>query len=1048
VRVEIGLLRGFSVSVDGSAVPADSWRRRQAAALVKVLALAPGARLHRDRVVDALWPELDIDTALPRLHKAAHFARQAMRSRDAVVLKDELVALFPSDTVDVDVAAFEAAADAALKAAPASSDECAAAASLYRGDLLPDDLNEQWSEEPRRRLRARWEQLLRGAGRWRDLLEVDPTDEQAHVELLREAVLAGDRAGALRRYDEMTHVLATELGVAPSPEATALRERIVSPQPSSAHPQASDAAWARTRSMPEETLVERDDELAALVRTARSVVRTGRGSVVVISGEAGSGKSSLVRAFVGQLDDSVAVAVGGCDDLLAPRSLGPFRDLADSIPEVASALASGSQPEDILPALFRLLAARPTVLVLEDVHWADDATLDAIRYLSRRIAGVAAILLLTLRDEEADATHPVRRILGGLGSSSTRRIELGPLSVEAVRRLSGVDDAEALEIHRVTRGNPFFVTEVLAAGGDDVPATVRDAVLARVGRLQPKARRLAERLAVIPSRAERWLAEALADDEPGTVAQAERSGVIGGGAEYVGFRHELARRVVENSLTVGELVLANREVLEVLLKQRRIEPSRIVHHAVRAARVDLLIQYGQVAAADAERTGAHRQAAETLRLVLAHADALDSETQARLLTRRAYSLYVVNEYEAALADIESAVSMAEACGDAVVLAEALIVRSRIAFFAQGPTTARHAARRAVELLEAQGDARANDTEDVEPADTARLATALIELARTYSNLATVGIVSQPSADTLHYAQRAVELCEGLGRDDLRAQALWYLGSGQLAAGDPRGWEAIDRSIAIGSAETRLETRVRSYVNAAGSAYRCGRFGDARRYVATGLRLAADGEFAAGEYRLRLTSAAMSASAGAWDDAITELRGLVSGPGRGGVMALLVRSLLARLLARRGDPDGAVILAEALADPIGTHDSYVAGPLAAAQIELGWLSGTADEIPPRVWQAMDLAAESGHSAMQGELAVYLRRSGHVVDVPTAVPDPWAAALAGNWRESAQSWNRLGERYEEAVEIALAADEQASMVALDTLRELGATATVARVMTQRG
>jgi hypothetical protein len=87
-------------------------------------------------------------------------------------------------------------------------------------------------------------------------------------------------------------------------------------------------------------------------------------------------------------------------------------------------------------------------------------------------------------------------------------------------------------------------------------------------------------------------------------------------------------------------------------------------------------------------------------------------------------------------------------------------------------------------------------------------------------------------------------------------------------------------------------------------------------------------------------------------------------------------------------------------------------------------------------------------MQGELAVYLRRAGHVVDVPTAVPDPWAAALEGNWRESAQSWNRLGERYEEAVEIALAADKEASMVALDTLRELGATATVARVMTQRG
>ncbi len=1056
MRIEIGLLGGFSVNIDGAALPADSWRRRHAAALVKILALAPRARLHRDRVVDALWPDLDLNTALPRLHKAAHFARQVMGLRDAVVLKDELVSLFPSSTVasttvDIDVATFEAAADAALKGDAAlrgdatSAEACAAAAALYRGELLPDDLNEQWSEEPRRRLRSRFEQLLRAAGRWQDLLDLEPADEQAHTELLREAVLAGDRARALRRFDEMSRVLTTELGMPPGPEAIALRDQIVGPHPAAEKPLGSDSGRgtsAATRGMPTETLLEREDELASLVRTARAVVRTGRGCVVVIAGEAGSGKSSLVRAFLDRLDDGVAVAVGGCDDLLAPRSLGPIRDLEHALPDLAVALAAGNQPEDIFPALLRFLGARPTVLVLEDVHWADDATLDAIRYLSRRITGVAAILVLTLREEEADATHPIRRILGSLGSSSTRRVELGPLSVDAVRRLSGVDDSEAIEIHRVTRGNPFFVTEVLAGGGDGVPATVRDAVLARVGRLPASARRLAERLAVVPTRAERWLAEALAGDEPSAVVQAERSGVISGGPEYVGFRHELARRAVENSLTVGELVMANREVLDALLRQRHLEPSRIVHHAARAVRADLLIEHGPVAAAEAERTGAHRQAAETLRLVLANADALDLATRARLLTQRAYSLYVGNEYEPARADIESAVSVAEACADPVVLAEALIVRSRIVFFAQGPATARRAALRAVELLEVVGD----DT-DTGPVNNARLAAALIELARTHSNLATVGIVAQPSTDTVRYADRAIELCDRLDRDDLRAQALWYRGSGRLALGDPHGQEDIERSIAMAADETRLETRVRSYVNAAGSAYRCGRLADAHRFVATGLRLAADGEFAAGEYRLHLTSAAVSASAGAWDDAIAELQELVTSTGKAGVMALLARSLLARLLARRGEPEAAAVLADALADPIGYHDSYVAGPLAVAQVELGWLAGTLDAVPPRVREAIDLAVEAGHTVMLGEIAVYLRRAGHVVDVPATPPDPWAAALAGDWRGSAQAWHGLGERYEEAIEAALAGDERERARALDTLTDLGATATVARVIHQR-
>ena len=1013
MRVEITLLGGFGVTVDGVAVPAAAWQRRHAADLVKLLALAPRGRLHRDRVAGALWPDADPDAARQRIYKAAHFARQALGSREAVVLKDDVLALLPGVAVDVDVTRFEAAAGAA-------------AIALYRGELLPDDINEAWSDEPRRRLRSRYEQALREACRWEDVLRLDRADEQAHVELLRAAVLAGDRVAALRRYDEMVRLLDADLGVAPSPEAVALRERVLAPGFAGQAP----AAVTPRRSGTRQTLLERDEELAALVRTVRAVVRTGRGAVVLVTGEAGSGKSWLTRAFLDGVDD-VVVALGGCDDLLAPRSLGPFRDMAETVPGLATALSAASQPDDVFPALLRFVAAAPTIVAIEDVHWADDVTLDTIRYLSRRIPGMPAILLLTFREEDVDATHPLRRILGGLGGSSNRRIELAPLSVDAVRRLGGVEAAEAAEIHRVTRGNPFFVTEVLEAGGDGVPATVRDAVLGRVGRLPPAARRLAERVAVVPSRTERWLAEALAGEESDALVQAERSGVLSGGPEYVGFRHELARRAIETSLTVGELVHANREVLDVLLRQPRIEASRIVHHAVRALRTDLLERYGPGAAADAVRAGAHRQAAETLRVVLEHADRLDGAARAGLLTRRAYSLYVVNDYGAALRCAEAAVSLAEESRDPAVLAEALIVLSRTVFFAEGPSKARSAASRAVEIL---GEAR----------DDARLAEALIELARTHSNLATVGIVAQPSADAVRYAERALALCDRLHRDDLRAQALCYLGSGRLAAGDPRGADDVERALALGSAETRLESRVRTYVNAAGSAYRSGRLAEADRYVAAGLRLAADGEFAAGEYRLHLTSAAVAASRGDWDRAVAGLRRLVTGPGEPGVMALLARALLARVLARRGDPGAGAVLAEALESPGWDADSYVAGPLAVAQVEVGWLAGTLDTVPPAVWSALALARASGHTAMQAELCGYLQRAGHAVPPPAvpppeSAPGPWALSLAGRNREAAAAWQALGDRYEQAVELALCDDPEGAAI----LAALNATSTLARV-----
>ncbi|RZU15739.1 DNA-binding SARP family transcriptional activator [Kribbella rubisoli] len=447
------LLGGFVVLVNGAPITADRWTRRGAAALVKLLALSPDGRLHRDRVVDALWPELTVDVALPRLHKAAHYARGVLGDRDAVVLKGEVIALFPGARLDVDATTFEAAAEDAL--AVESPDSCAEALKLA-GELLPDDLSEPWLEEPRERLRLRVLRLLRGAGRWEDLLALDPANEEAHVELLRESVLAGDRTNGLRRYARMERVLHTELGLAPGPEAVVLRDRLLAVDPG---PQPPPVA-APPRDSGRTHLVERDAELAQLGTACELAVDEGRGVVVLVSGEAGAGKSALVRAFLDQLDPAIRVAVGGCDDLLAPRSLGPFRDMAENDAELAAAL-SGDRPA----ALLRVFSERSSVVVVEDIHWADDATLDAIRFLARRFPGIPAVLVLTFRDTGIDAGHPLRQLLGSLTGTSVRRVLLPPLTVDAVRRLGAVAPGEAVEIHRVTQGNPFFVTEVLAGGG-------------------------------------------------------------------------------------------------------------------------------------------------------------------------------------------------------------------------------------------------------------------------------------------------------------------------------------------------------------------------------------------------------------------------------------------------------------------------------------------------------------------------------------------------------------------------------------------------------
>jgi DNA-binding SARP family transcriptional activator len=1038
VRVEARLLGGFAIRVDGVDLPAAAWRRRQAAALVKLLALAPNRRLHRERVLDALWPDLSMDVAATRLHKAAHFARTTLGCPDAVVLRDEVVALFPAATVIDDVGPFVEAADAAFAAAPDDRPgACRTALERYGGELLPDDVYEPWTDEARERVRARWQRLLRLAQRWDDALALDPADEEAHLELLRSAVVAGNRAAALRRFERMERALELHLGVGPSPEGLALRERALAlrggpdpagpvdrPTPVVARP-VDVTVGGRPGAA---RLLERDAELLALADAVDGVERAGRGIVVLVAGEAGSGKTALLRAFLDGLGERVAVLAGGCDDLLAPPTLGPFRDMAAGHAELAAAFAASGHPDVVFPALVRTLAAGTAVVVIEDLHWADDATLDAVRYLARRIPGLPAALVLSFRDDDLDAAHPLRQVLGTLTGSPVRRLDLAPLSEESVASLAG-GTTDARELHAVTRGNPFFVTEILAAHGTDVPRTVRDAVLARVGRLSPVARAMVQRLSVVPSRAERWLAERLARGEAGAVADAERAGVLGGAAGHVWFRHELARRAVEAALTAGERIQANREVLEALVERPDVEPSRIVHHAEQADRPDLLLRFGPAAAAESARLGAHRQAAETLRVVLEHARALAPSAVAELLTRRAYSLYVVNRFEDSFQSASAAVAVAESLGEPAVLADALAVLSKAVFWARGPMAARAAARRAVDLLESQDDA-------------ARLCGALTDLARAHSNLATLGIVAEPSREAAEHAARALALGRQLGRTDLQAQPLCYVGSARLAQGDPAGAADLDESIAMIAADPRAELRVRVYVNAAGSAYRAGRLDDAGRYVAAGLRHAADGEFFAGEYRLQLTMAAVEASRGNWDRAIADLRTLVSSVGEPGIMRPLAGSLLARLLARRGE-DGAAVLEAAQADPAARDDVQVAGPLAVARVELAWLAGRGHEVRPLVAPVLEAAAAAGHRSYAAELSVYLRRAGHVVDAPPDAPGPWAASLAGRWRDAAAAWQAAGERYEHAVELAASPDERARDEGRARLVSLGARATADRL-----
>src|SRR4051794_2655714 len=408
-------------------------------------------------------------------------------------------------------------------------------------------------------------------------------------------------------------------------------------------------------------LLERSDELARLEAALADTAKRGRGRMLLIGGEAGVGKTSLVRAFCdGQ---SARVLWGACDAMFTPRPLGPFFEIGEAVNgDLQELVSSEAKPHEVTAALVAELA-RPAVVVLEDLHWADEATLDVVRLLARRVEAVPALVLASFRDDELDRAHPLRLVLGELGA--TERLTIARLSRDAVTQLAEARGVDSSGLYGRTAGNPFYVTEVLATGGQEIPPTVRDAVLARAARLEPGARTLLDAVAVAPPQAELWLLEALAPESLPHVDDCLAAGMLTAGQGAVAFRHELARLAIEDSVTPAHALELHRRALAALAEPPSGVPdlARLAHHAEAAADHAAVLRYAPAAASRAASLGAHREAVAQYERALRFAERASLDERADLLERCAHECYLSGQLERALPFGERALSYRREVGD-------------------------------------------------------------------------------------------------------------------------------------------------------------------------------------------------------------------------------------------------------------------------------------------------------------------------------------------------------------------------------------------------
>ena len=431
-------------------------------------------------------------------------------------------------------------------------------------------------------------------------------------------------------------------------------------------------------------LLERSDAFAIL-ESALSSASRGEGRVVLVSGDAGIGKTSLVESFAASLETG-RVLSGGADDIVTPLPLGPMRDLArQGSPALESALVDGADRDAVFDLLIEELERRPypVVVIVEDIQWADEATLDLLTLIGRRIDQFAAMMVLTYRDHDVDVDHPLGTLIGHLPVGVVERIKLEPLSAAAVAEL--VSDGQASEVYRITGGNPFFVAE-LAANDGELSASLSEVVSARVARMPADSRSLIQLLAIAPGGLS---AEVLDGVEDGWIAAAEepeRVGLLTLSNGILGYRHELARQAARANLSETRLHSLHRSLIEVL-RAVGADPSQLVHHADAASDQATLIECAPLAAEQAIAAGAHREAVEHLGRVLRFADQFEASERAGFYEAYSEEAWAANMATEAGEGAAAALSIQRELGDVAAIGRTLRFAARARWYSGDSRTA-------------------------------------------------------------------------------------------------------------------------------------------------------------------------------------------------------------------------------------------------------------------------------------------------------------------------------------------------------------------------
>jgi DNA-binding CsgD family transcriptional regulator len=756
--------------------------------------------------------------------------------------------------------------------------------------------------------------------------------------------------------------------------------------------------------------------------------------MVLVSGEAGIGKTSLLRTLAAQhRADGGDVWSGLCDPLHTPQPLGPLMDMDTPFNEAWLRLVEGPRQALFTAVLDALRAsAQPVLFLVEDVHWADEATLDLLCFMGRRVQRVRALIALSYRDDEIDSRHPLRRMIGTLSPGACTRLCLPRLTPDGVDALARSYGRPSASVHAISGGNPFFANELLRSASPGVPTSVQDLVLARYATLPPGATRLADLVAVMPGRAECALVEKLLDPSPDDIDSALCSGLLQADARSWQFRHELARLAVEDALAAPNAQALHAAVLSALVGQPGITAARWVHHAVRAHDRLTVARVAPIAAQEAAARGAYRESVAQWRTAIDEGEPPDETTLIAWLWRYAQQSGYINRTDEARATARRLVAMAHARNDVVQEAGYLTFQAMLSMREADLADALVLSERAVRLFEGTP--------------------ATLEHCRAGHIRSAILLTAHRVDEAAYWAQRSSEQAQALGTIEALRMTQRTLAVTRLYADYAGGWALLE---AVHDAACREDDKFEACLCALNLGELAGEFtnwSDGVHWMREALALTEAHDW---DHFIIFAQAALAlclVHVAQWAEAGRLLERLVTRGDLTPMMRIVALLALCRLRLRRGDPGVDELLAEL--EPIVSRCGTLSrlGMWACLRAEVAAQRGDAQMLRKAVAAALPLAVERRHACVVDELRCHALaleddgrfecagdvdwRSVRAGDATIIAPDtPYALEADGFWKVAAQAWRERSAPYEEARALSRG-DGQAQRRALAIFDGLGA------------